>query len=252
MLPLLDYEAAAVLSERRRDGSHSANPGSRDGSDQMPLGVPTADPVGVSVEVRPCTVEDIEGLRRGDWRPRDMRHHEERWESQQRQEAVYLLAWRGAEVVGSVTLLLRSKYEVVRRVIEDAAEMNALEARPQGQGIGTAMIQAAELQGARRGSPIYTGVLQRRSIQSPRAIGTCSQRQLGDGDRSTFDSGRRGPGRRRHAPDYIRVRLGIKRSSCCEWISCRPARRRRCRRRRVLPMTRRCRARRLLGARDGS
>ncbi len=55
-----------------------------------------------------------------------MRHHEERWESQQRREAVYLLAWRGAEVVGSVTLLLRSKYEVVRRVIEDAAEMNAL------------------------------------------------------------------------------------------------------------------------------
>ncbi len=108
----------------------------------------------MSVEVRPCTVEDIEGLRRGDWRPRDMRHHEERWESQQRQEAVYLLAWRGAELVGSVTLLLRSKYEVVRRVIEDAAEMNALEARPQGQGIGTAIIQAAELEGARRGAPI--------------------------------------------------------------------------------------------------
>jgi len=106
----------------------------------------------MSVEARPCTAEDIERLRTGDLRPLDLRHHQERWASQQRGEAVYLLAWRGAEVFGRVTLLLRSKYEEVRQTIQDATEMNALEARPQGEGIGTALIQAAELEAARRGA----------------------------------------------------------------------------------------------------
>lgn len=116
-----------------------------------PPRVAVEHPVEMSVEARPCTAEDIERLRTGDWRPLDLRHHQERWASQQRGEAVYLLAWRGAEVFGRVTLLLRSKYEEVRQTIQAATEMNALEARPQGEGIGTALIQAAELEAARRG-----------------------------------------------------------------------------------------------------
>ncbi len=43
---------------------------------------------------------------------------------------------------------------------------------------------------------LYASELQRRSIQSRRAIGTCSQRQFGDGDRSTFRCGRRDRGLR--------------------------------------------------------
>ncbi len=139
--------------------SRQATPSPRAGVSQMvdyatgePPRVAVEHPVEMSVEARPCTAEDIERLRTGDLRPLDLRHHQERWASQQRGEAVYLLAWRGAEVFGRVTLLLRSKYEEVRQTIQDATEMNALEARPQGEGIGTALIQAAELEAARRGA----------------------------------------------------------------------------------------------------
>jgi hypothetical protein len=84
----------------------------------------------------------------------DMLHHEERWASHLRQEAVYLLAWHGPEVVGRVTLLLRSSYPEVRSLLAGVAEMNALEARPQGQGIGTALILAGQQEAKRRGAPI--------------------------------------------------------------------------------------------------
>ena len=66
--------------------------------------------------------------------PLDRRHHEECWASQPRQDAVYLLAWRVIRVVGRLTLLFRSRYPKVRSVLADVAEMNALEARRQGQG----------------------------------------------------------------------------------------------------------------------
>ncbi len=69
-------------------------------------------------------------LRNSDVAALDLLHHEERWASQLRQEAVYLLAWQGTVVVGRVTLLLRSRYPKVRSLLADAAEMNALEARP--------------------------------------------------------------------------------------------------------------------------
>jgi GNAT superfamily N-acetyltransferase len=97
---------------------------------------------------------DLEALRSRDIAPHDLRHHEERWASQLRQEAVYLLAWRGTQVAGRVTLLLRSRYPEVRSVLGEGAEMNALEARPQGQGIGTALIRASEQEAERRAAPI--------------------------------------------------------------------------------------------------
>jgi GNAT superfamily N-acetyltransferase len=68
--------------------------------------------------------------------------------------ALYLLAWQGPEVVGRVTLLLRSRYPEVRSLLAGMAEMNALEARPQGQGIGTALILAGQREAKRRGTPI--------------------------------------------------------------------------------------------------
>jgi GNAT superfamily N-acetyltransferase len=86
--------------------------------------------------------------------PNDTLHHEERWASQLRQEALYLLAWHGPEVVGRVTLLFQSRYPEVRSLLPGAAEMNALEARPQGQGTGTALILAGEQEAKRHGAPI--------------------------------------------------------------------------------------------------
>lgn len=83
-----------------------------------------------------------------------MLHHEERWAWQLRQKAVYLLAWRGARVVGRATLLLRSRYPEVRSVLPGLAEINALEARPQGEGIGTALILAAEQEARMRSMPM--------------------------------------------------------------------------------------------------
>lgn len=86
--------------------------------------------------------------------PFDMLHHEERWASQLHREAVYLLAWHGPEVVGRVTLLFRSRYPEVRLLLAGAAEMNALEARPQGQGIGTALILAGQQEARRYGARV--------------------------------------------------------------------------------------------------
>jgi GNAT superfamily N-acetyltransferase len=109
---------------------------------------------GVNVEVRPCSITDMDALRRGDVAALHMLHHEERWASQRRQEAVYLLAWHGSEVVGRVTLLLQSRNSEVRPLLTGVAKMNALEARPQGQGIGTALILAGQHEGKRREAPI--------------------------------------------------------------------------------------------------
>jgi GNAT superfamily N-acetyltransferase len=108
----------------------------------------------VSVDVRTCSHADIETLRQADISRLDRLHHEERWAWQLRQKAVYLLAWRGAEVVGRATLLLRSRYPEVRSVLPELAEINALEARPQGEGTGTALILAAEREARHRSVPI--------------------------------------------------------------------------------------------------
>ena len=97
-----------------------------------------------SVDVQPCSPEDMDRLAACGLPATVMAHHDERWAMQQRGEARYLLAWRGGEPVGRVSLLRESKYRPVRARFEDLVEMNALEATPQGQGIGTAVIRAAE------------------------------------------------------------------------------------------------------------
>lgn len=71
----------------------------------------------VSVDVRPCTEEDMSRLRAQDLAQLDLRHHEERWTTQQNGEALYLLAWQGNVVVGRVTVLFRSKYAEIRNLL---------------------------------------------------------------------------------------------------------------------------------------
>jgi ribosomal protein S18 acetylase RimI-like enzyme len=87
----------------------------------------------------------------------ERRHFEERRAVQERGESVQLLAWRQRQLVGWVTLLLRSKYGDVRDRLGDFPEMNALAARPQGQGIGTALIRSAE-QAAREMGAVRIGL----------------------------------------------------------------------------------------------
>jgi GNAT superfamily N-acetyltransferase len=67
-------------------------------------------------------------------------------------EATYLLAWRGDELAGRGTVLAASTYETVRQLLGGFPEMNALEARPSGQGAGTALIAGAEQTAAASGA----------------------------------------------------------------------------------------------------
>ncbi|TCC29204.1 GNAT family N-acetyltransferase [Kribbella sindirgiensis] len=70
-------------------------------------------------------------------------HIRARWDIQQSDGGVYLLARRDGEIVGQTILLRQSKYDEVR-ADADPAEINALHAEVPGQGVGTAIIRAAE------------------------------------------------------------------------------------------------------------
>jgi ribosomal protein S18 acetylase RimI-like enzyme len=98
----------------------------------------------MDVVVRRVAGRDIERLSRQPMPAADRRHQEARWALQVRGEAAQLLAWQDQQVVGWVTLLVRSKYDEVRELLGDFPEMNALAARPPGRGIGTALIRSAE------------------------------------------------------------------------------------------------------------
>jgi GNAT superfamily N-acetyltransferase len=75
--------------------------------------------------------------------PAAQHHIRARWELQQSDDAVYLLAHHDGEIVGQTILLRHSKYDEVR-ADADPAEINALHADVRGQGVGTAIIRAAE------------------------------------------------------------------------------------------------------------
>ena len=77
--------------------------------------------------------------------PRDRFHHGERSRMHERGEATYLLAWNGELPCGRVTLFHRSEYEQVRDALGNFPELNALEATPQGLGIGSKLVAAAEV-----------------------------------------------------------------------------------------------------------
>ncbi len=66
--------------------------------------------------------------------------------------ATYLVVWRGDEAAGRCTVLAASKYDKVRQLVGAFPEMNALEARPRGQGTGTKLIGCAERTAKERGA----------------------------------------------------------------------------------------------------
>lgn len=76
--------------------------------------------------------------------PETLAHHRERLAWQEEKRALYLVAWRGDVVAGRATLLWESKYPQVVQRLPKNCEVNALEAKPTGQGVGRALMQAAE------------------------------------------------------------------------------------------------------------
>lgn len=105
-----------------------------------------------ALRIEPCTAADLARLLADDdASPHLIAHHRERSALQAAGDGVYLLAWRGESNVGRATLSFASKYENVRRVRPGTAEINALEATPQGEGIGTALLRAAGAIACRRG-----------------------------------------------------------------------------------------------------
>jgi RimJ/RimL family protein N-acetyltransferase len=74
-----------------------------------------------------------------------------RFAMQEEGQGIYLLAVRDAQYVGEGTLLWRSKYPAVRRHLRSLAEINGLAADPQGQGIGSQIIESAVKLAATRG-----------------------------------------------------------------------------------------------------
>ncbi|MGW1341551.1 N-acetyltransferase family protein [Kribbella sp. NPDC002412] len=94
------------------------------------------------MDIRPATQADVDGLI-APAEPAAQHHLRERWATQQRGDGLFLLAHRDGAVVGHTMLFRESKYDEVRAA-HDVAEINALHAYVQGQGIGTAIIRAAE------------------------------------------------------------------------------------------------------------
>ena len=105
----------------------------------------------MELRIEPCSQSDLERLLDLDLAPHIAEHHRERYALQVAGAATYLLAWRGEQNVGRATVYNESKYEPVRQAHPGAAEINALEAEPRRQGIGTALISAAESSAAGRG-----------------------------------------------------------------------------------------------------
>jgi RimJ/RimL family protein N-acetyltransferase len=93
--------------------------------------------------IRPATRADVDRLISTVDGPAAQHHLRERWETQERGDGLFLLAHREGEVVGHTLLYKRSKYAEVRDA-HDPAEINALHAYVRNQGIGTAIIRAAE------------------------------------------------------------------------------------------------------------
>lgn len=94
------------------------------------------------MDIRPATQADMDGLI-APAEPAAQHHLRERWATQQQGGGLFLLAHLDGEVVGHTMLFRASKYDEVRDA-HDVAEINALHAYVQGQGIGTAIIRAAE------------------------------------------------------------------------------------------------------------
>ncbi|HVT76592.1 MAG TPA: GNAT family N-acetyltransferase [Acidimicrobiales bacterium] len=110
------------------------------------------------IDVRPATESDLLRLIARD--PANEQFERNRYEAQQRGEALLLVAWDGDELRGRVRFRFFSKYVEVLDALGEFAEINALDAWPTGTGVGTRIIEECEkLAQARGDKMIGIGVL---------------------------------------------------------------------------------------------
>jgi len=97
----------------------------------------------VTLVVRACTRDDLERIASmAHWR--DFAICQERLAGQEEGRCLHLVAWREDAYVGRGTLLWSSKYADVRERLPGVVEVNALHVQPTGEGIGSAVMSAAE------------------------------------------------------------------------------------------------------------
>ena len=105
----------------------------------------------IEVDVRQCTAEDLEKLIARDPDGPGAQFERERFAAQERGECALLLGWHGDTIHGRVRLRFFSKYIEVLDAFGEFPEINALDAWPTGEGVGTQIIAACEEFSAKRG-----------------------------------------------------------------------------------------------------
>lgn len=104
------------------------------------------------VDIRQATAADLERLVARTDDANEQRAERDRFAAQERGESLLLIAWEGDEIRGRLgRLYLASKYDEVRAALGDFPEINGLDAWPQGKGVGTQLVNAAEAIAAERG-----------------------------------------------------------------------------------------------------
>ncbi|WP_405058001.1 GNAT family N-acetyltransferase [Kribbella sp. NBC_01505] len=96
------------------------------------------------MEIGPATRGDVDQLIGSMDSPAAQHHVLGRWEVQRAGDGAYLLARRAGVIVGQTVVLKRSKYAELQAA-EDPAEINGLDAFVRNEGIGTALVRAAEV-----------------------------------------------------------------------------------------------------------
>ena len=124
------------------------------------------------IEIRPCTADDV-----GRLSPYLLR----RFAVQQDGNGTLLLAFRDDTLAGSTLVLMRSKYEDVHARLGSLMELNALEANPQGQGTGTALIAAAEALARDHASALFGLAVEHRNRDARRLYARLGYASWGHG-----------------------------------------------------------------------
>ncbi|MFD3665069.1 GNAT family N-acetyltransferase [Streptomyces sp. NPDC058659] len=115
------------------------------------------------MDIRPCRAEDVPVLDRHIPAPGAPSRHADRFARQEAGAGTYLLAWRDGVPVGHGQVRWDGcAAPEVRAVVGDCPEFNGLDVWPEelrGQGIGTALVRAAEgLVRERGGAALGLGV----------------------------------------------------------------------------------------------
>ncbi len=105
----------------------------------------------ILVDVREATKTDLEALVAREPIEARRLYEVERFRAQENDEGLLLIAWHGDAIQGRVRLRWWSKYDDVREEFGDFPEINALDAWPTGEGVGTQVIAACERIAAERG-----------------------------------------------------------------------------------------------------